>query len=81
MTPLPMSAGLSIPVTHTFLFPKNIGLGVIIGGGVGRHEGPYIIVEKVLDGMDAAKVRYKISCIIQQNGITVWCRILSHSDA
>lgn len=56
MTPLPLSAGFAIPVIHTFVIPRSMGLGIIIGGGVGRRQGPYIIVERMLDGMDAAKV-------------------------
>ena len=53
-----MPADLASPstITHTFVIPKRTGLGLIIGGGVGRFEGPYIMVEKMLNGMDAAKV-------------------------
>ncbi len=47
------------PISPTFLtitFAKSKGLGVIIAGGVNRPNGPHIFVEKVLEGMDAAKV-------------------------
>lgn len=57
MSPVPLSASLSY-TTHTFIIPKTAGLGVIIGGGEGKPDGPYIIVDKILDGMDAAKVYY-----------------------
>lgn len=57
----PLSASLSTSttlqyITHTFVLPKTAGLGVIIGGGEGKPDGPYIIVDKILDGMDAAIV-------------------------
>lgn len=55
MSPVPLSASLSY-ITHTFIVPKTAGLGVIVGGGEGKPDGPYIIVDKILDGMDAAKV-------------------------
>ena len=55
----PLSANLSTAthVTHTFVFPKKSGLGVIIGGGLGKPDGPYIVVDMILSGMDAAVVR------------------------
>ena len=56
MTPLTQSAGISIPDTRSFVFPKNMGLGVLVSGGIGRERGPYIVIEKILEGMDAAKV-------------------------
>ena len=55
----PLSANLSTSlsyITHAFVIPKTAGLGVIVGGGEGKPDGPYIIVDKILDGMDAAKV-------------------------
>lgn len=56
MSPTPLSAGLSPFVMHTFVIPKSAGLGVIIGGGEGRPDGPHIVIDKVLGGMDAARV-------------------------
>ena len=42
----------------TFVIPKTsgLGLGIIIGGGMSRVDGPYITIDKILEGMDAAKV-------------------------
>ena len=59
MSPPPSATTLStslLYVTHSFVIHKMVGLGVIIGGGLGRPDGPHIKVDKVLDGMDAAKV-------------------------
>lgn len=57
----PLSAALSFSspsyVTHEYTIPKTAGLGVIIGGGEGKPDGPHIIIDKILDGMDAAMVR------------------------
>lgn len=55
----PLSATLSTSVsyiTHTFVVPKTAGLGVIVGGGQGKLDGPHIIIDKILGGMDAANV-------------------------
>lgn len=43
--------------SHTFVIPKESGLGIIIGGGTNRQDGPHIFIDKIMDGMDAAKVR------------------------
>ena len=51
ISPLPRS-----PILHTFSISKLAGLGVLISGGVNKPDGPHILIEKVLDGMDAAKV-------------------------
>ena len=51
LSPLPRS-----PILHTFSISKLAGLGVLISGGVNKPDGPHILIEKVLDGMDAAKV-------------------------
>ena len=40
----------------TFTILKNVGLGVIIGEGGSKPDGSHIIIEKILDGMDAATV-------------------------
>ena len=53
---LPPSPTRTAPTIHTFAIPKTLGLGIIISGGVNRADGPHIIVEKILAGMDAAKV-------------------------
>ncbi len=29
---------------------------MIIGGGLGRPDGPNIVIDKILDGLDAARV-------------------------
>ena len=55
----PHSASLSSSLlheTHTFVIPKTAGLGIIIGGGEGRPDGPHIVIDKILGGMDADKV-------------------------
>ena len=55
----PLSATLSsslLYLTHTFVIPKMAGLGIIIGGGEGRPDGPHVIIDKILNGMDAHKV-------------------------
>lgn len=44
-------------IQHTFSIPKTIGLGVILSGGINREGGPHIYVDRILAGMDAAKVR------------------------
>lgn len=70
MTP-PLSASLSTTlshITHTFVVPKTAGLGVIIGGGEGKPDGPYIIIDKILDGMDAAKVSPFLHLVRERGG-------------
>lgn len=60
----PLSASMfsSFPfVTHTFVIPKTAGLGVILGGGEGKPDGPHIFIDKILDGMDAKKVSHKLA--------------------
>ena len=52
-TALPPSPTRSI---HTFAIPKTMGLGIIIAGGLNREGGPHIFVDRILAGMDAAKV-------------------------
>ena len=55
----PQSATLlaSLSATsHTFVIPKETGLGIIIGGGINRQDGPHVFIDKIMDGMDAAKV-------------------------
>ncbi len=57
----PLSASLSSSLlfeTLTFVIPKVSGLGIIIGGGEGRPDGPYIVIDKILSGMDAYKVSW-----------------------
>lgn len=44
------------PSLYTFSMSKQAGLGIIISGGVNKPDGPQIFIDKVLDGMDAAKV-------------------------
>ena len=57
MTPLGQSGAIQFPDTRTFVFPKKLGLGVLVGGGRDREGGPHITIDKILDGMDAAKVK------------------------
>ena len=52
-TPLPPSPTRAI---HTFAIPKTIGLGIIIAGGLNHEGGPHIYIDRILAGMDAAKV-------------------------
>ncbi len=56
MTPLMQSGAINFPDTRSFVFPKSFGLGILVGGGIGREGGPHIVIEKILDGLDAAKV-------------------------
>ena len=62
VSPLPQSADLppsptrTAPGIHKFTIPKSMGLGIILGGGMGREGGPHVYVERMLAGMDAAKV-------------------------
>lgn len=55
---LPPSPTRVAPTIHTFAIPKLNGLGIIVAGGVNRDEGPHIFVDKIMDGMDAARVSY-----------------------
>ncbi len=56
----PRSAGSVL--SHSCVIPKERGLGVVIGGGVNRQDGPHIFIEKILDGLDAANV--SLSCMV-----------------
>lgn len=63
----PLSANLPTNrslTAHTFVIPKGSGLGIVISGGINRQDGPHIFIEKILDGMDAAKVRRAQQCCI-----------------
>ena len=53
---LPPSPTHTAPSVHTFAIPKTMGLGIILAGGQNRAGGPHISVERILAGMDAAKV-------------------------
>ena len=52
--PLPPSSPTR--TIHTFAIPKTMGLGVIIAGGLNHEGGPHIFIDRILAGMDAAKV-------------------------
>lgn len=49
----PLSAGAT---RYSCVVPKERGLGLVIGGGVKRQDGPHIFIEKILHDLDAAKV-------------------------
>ena len=51
--PLPPSPTRTV---HTFAIPKTMGLGIIIAGGLNHEGGPHIYIDRILAGMDAAKV-------------------------
>ena len=53
---LPPSPTRTAPGIHTFAVPKRMGLGIILGGGLDREGGPHVYIERMLAGMDAAKV-------------------------
>ena len=53
---LPPSPTRTAPSIHTFAIPKTMGLGIVIAGGLNREGGPHIYIERILAGMDAAKV-------------------------
>ena len=55
---LPPSPTRTAPAIHTIEIPKTLGLGIVIAGGVNRSDGPHVFVEKIMAGMDAAKVIY-----------------------
>ena len=44
-----------------------MGLGIILAGGLNREGGPHIYIDRILAGMDAAKVSYMIAlCTIDK---------------
>ena len=57
---LPPSPTRTAPSIHTFAIPKTMGLGIILAGGLNREGGPNIYIDRILAGMDAAKVGYLI---------------------
>lgn len=69
-SPLPQSTAHAVcppsPVgtIYTFVIPKTTGLGIIIAGGLNHEGGPHIVIERILAGMDAAKVAKLSSSII-----------------
>ena len=59
MSALPPSPIRTAPSIHTFTIPKTMGLGIILAGGLNREGGPNIYIDRILAGMDAAKVSYR----------------------
>ena len=57
-SPPPPSLPSSQPLLSTITIPKGaVGLGLRIGGGIGQVYGPHIVIDKIMEGSDAAKVR------------------------
>ena len=65
-TPLPPSPTRTI---HTFAIPKTMGLGIIIAGGLNHEGGPHIYIDRILAGMDAAKVSSVLPQLIIHSGM------------
>lgn len=65
-TPLPPSPTRTI---HTFAIPKTMGLGIIIAGGLNHEGGPHIYIDRILAGMDAAKVSVLPQLMISYSSI------------
>ena len=58
LSPPPPSLPSSPPLSSTITIPKGaVGLGLRIGGGIGQVHGPHIVIDKIMEGSDAAKVR------------------------
>ena len=55
-----LTAETSFNKRLTFIFPKMLGIGITVKGGTNMPDGPAVYIDKVIRGLDAAKVRCRM---------------------